>query len=181
MGILLGILTSILTICALVALEVYANFDISSLTFFFIAPAGGIIIGACSTFGFKFMKKSKLKLLLCFIFSLSSLFIAKYIVFKLTCIDPQTGVMYYSYNDENSISVYVKFKDYYKLMVETATRTIRFKSTQGPSFTNTTYNYITEVISLLGVLFGSLFAAFDIYSTDTNNDDIQNNQENQTV
>jgi hypothetical protein len=89
--------------------------------------------------------------------------------------------MYYSYNDENSISVYVKFKDYYKLMVETATRTIRFKSTQGPSFTNTTYNYITEVISLLGVLFGSLFAAFDIYSTDTNNDDIQNNQENQTV
>lgn len=183
MGILLGILTSILTVCILVALEVYANFDLFSLAFFVIAPVGGVIIGMGSTYGFKFIKNKKLRYLFCLIFSALSIIAAKYIVYKLVCLDPQTGMTYIAYNDPNSISSYIGFKEYYKFIIENSTQTIRFKGSQGTSFNNTTFNYISEVISFLGVLFGGLTSATEASpNNDTNIENNQNNnEENQAV
>ncbi|WXR62039.1 hypothetical protein WG909_02115 [Peptostreptococcaceae bacterium AGR-M142] len=184
MGILLGILTSILTVCILVALEVYANFDLFSLAFFVIAPVGGVIIGMGSTYGFRFTKNTKLRYLLCLIFSALSIISAKYIIYRLVCLDPQTGTTYIAYNDPNNISSYIGFKEYYQFIIENSTQTIRFKGSHGTSFSNTTFNYISEVVSFLGVLFGGLTSATE--GSLKNKDNTQNNiedsiQENQIV
>lgn len=184
MGILLGILTSVLTVCILVALEVYANFDLFSLSIFVIAPAGGVIIGMASTYGFKFTKNKKLRYLFCLVFSALSIITAKYIVYRLVCVDPQTGMTYFAYNDPNNISSYVGFKEYYTFILENSTQTISYKGRHKTAVTNSTFNYISEVISFLGVLFGGLISATEVKPNDedgTQNNIENNNPENQII